>query len=144
MLQAFSDLYVKFLAYQKNTAYQMFGIIHYFFPTSSFSKMQKIHHLMCLLRFIKHCKFLIKYQVTTQRAYLPMSFFAAILRCVFSESLIKTTYIYQYTMQYSLGEQSSNSKPKMRKREAIQYVCSSTQRRICWNIFTQKFCKTKK
>lgn len=144
MQQDFSDLNVKFLAYQKNTAYQMLEIFTIFFQHPHFQRCKKSTGLMCLLRFIKHCKFLIKYQVTNQRAYLPVSFFAAILRCVFSESLIKTTYIYQYTMQYSLGEQSSNSKPKMRKREAIQYVCSSTQRRICWNIFTQKFCKTKK
>nr|GMD30319.1 hypothetical protein Iba_chr09aCG5910 [Ipomoea batatas] len=43
--------------------------------------------------------------------------------------------MYQYTIQYSLVEYNSRSKPNTRKREAIQYVCSSIHTRMYLNIF---------
>lgn len=66
------------------------------------------------------------------------------LKCVFSASLVRITYMYQYTIQYSLVEYNSRSKPNTRKREAIQYVCSSIHTRMYLNIFMQIFCRRPK
>lgn len=75
-----------------------------------------------------------------QAAFLPISLLVIALICVFSASLIRIIYMYQQTIQYSPAEYKSNSNPNIRKREAIQYVCSSTHMRMCLHIFMQIFC----
>jgi hypothetical protein len=71
---------------------------------------------------------------------LQVSLLARTRNCIFSISFVSTTYMYQYTIQYSPGEYRSSSKPNVRNRKATQYACSWVQIRSCFDTLMHIFC----